>query len=84
MFLYELAIKNNSYKARREGLGGGFATLDKAGGSSDIMVNIAASFSVNFIKPYCVYLANIKRQQQFREGAASVQILGAANTSAAN
>ena len=63
---------------------GGFATLDKSGGSSDIMVNIATSFSVNFMKPYCVYLVNIKRQQQITEGSASVLMLRAANTSAAN
>jgi len=60
LFLLEPAIKNNRYRAG--GKGGGYATLDKAGGSSDIMVNIAASFSVNFMKPYCVYFVNIKRQ----------------------
>jgi hypothetical protein len=48
------------------------------------MVNIAASFSVNFIKPCCVYLVNIKRQQQFRGGSVLVQMFAAANISAAN
>jgi hypothetical protein len=52
------------------------------------MVNIAASFSVNFTKPYCVYFLQISggaaRQQQFTEGAVSVVQLGAANISSAN